>query len=180
MYQLLRLERSGRVRFFLAALVVFSWAAGCAGAQESINNASIGGRVTDPSGSAAPGARVSARNTETNVTTSMLTDGAGRFRFPYLKVGPYELRVHKDGFADRVQTLSLTIGSAFDLPVSLALASAQTAVRVTGDMEVLEAARSEIAGTVTQTELGDLPLNGRNFLDAALLVPGVSPTNTAA
>ena len=44
----------------------------------------------------------------------------------------------------------------------------------------LEAARSQIAGTVSQTEVKSLPLNERNFLDLALLVPGVSPTNTAS
>src|SRR5918993_1517001 len=45
---------------------------------------------------------------------------------------------------------------------------------------VLEAARSQVAGTVTQSEVKNLPLNGRNFLDLALLIPGVSPTNTAS
>src|SRR5262249_36754358 len=51
---------------------------------------------------------------------------------------------------------------------------------VNGDQELLEATRTQIAGTVRQTEIKDLPLNGRNFLDAALLIPGVSPTNTAS
>jgi len=45
---------------------------------------------------------------------------------------------------------------------------------------VLEAARTQIAGTMAQTEIANLPVNGRNFLDIALLVPGVSPTNTAS
>ncbi len=45
---------------------------------------------------------------------------------------------------------------------------------------MLESARSQIAGTVSQSEVRNLPLNGRNFLDLALLIPGVSPTNTAA
>ena len=45
---------------------------------------------------------------------------------------------------------------------------------------MLEAARTQIAGTVPRTEIRNLPLNGRNFLDVALLIPGVSPTNTAS
>ena len=48
---------------------------------------------------------------------------------------------------------------------------------VSGDAAVLEAARSQIAGTVPQAEIQNLPMNGRNFLDLALLIPGVSPTN---
>jgi hypothetical protein len=53
-------------------------------------------------------------------------------------------------------------------------------IDVSGEREVLEAARTQVAGTVAQAEIGNLPVNGRNFLDVALLVPGVSPTNTAS
>ncbi|HVW11053.1 MAG TPA: carboxypeptidase-like regulatory domain-containing protein, partial [Bryobacteraceae bacterium] len=149
-------------------------------AQESINNASIAGRVSDASGGAIPAAVVTARNTDTNVTATETTAADGRFRFPYLKVGPYEVKVHKTGFADATRNLNLTIGSAFDLPMILSIAAAQTTVNVSENSEVLESARSQIAGTVTQKEIAELPLNGRSFLDAALLIPGVSPTNTAA
>ena len=148
--------------------------------QESINNASIGGRVADASGAFVENAQVSAREIETNVTTSAHTDRDGRFRFPYLKVGPYEVKVHRDGFADQVRSLTLTIGSAFELPVVLRVESAQISVTVSADATVLEAARSQVAGTVSRAEIQQLPLNGRSFLDAALLVPGVSSTNTGA
>src|SRR5439155_11325766 len=72
------------------------------------------------------------------------------------------------------------VGSAFDLPISLSVARVDTNVTVAAYATVLEAARSQIAGTVSQTEVKNLPLNGRNFLDLALLVPGVSPTNVAS
>ena len=55
-----------------------------------------------------------------------------------------------------------------------------TDVTVTAQATVLEAARSQIAGTVSQAEVQNLPMNGRNFLDLALLVPGVSPTNVGS
>ena len=149
-------------------------------AQETINYASISGRVTDPQGAAVPGAQITARQTQTNVTAEALTDRQGRFRFPYLKVGPYEIKVRLQGFADATRSLTLTIGSAFELPVALTVAALDTSVTVTGEATVLEAARSQIAGTVSQTEVRDLPMNGRNFLDLALLVPGVSPTNVSS
>jgi hypothetical protein len=165
---------------FIAFLFLFAFLWGTAVfGQESINNASIGGRVVDASAAAIDNAEVSARQVETNVTSMINTDRDGRFRFPYLKVGPYELRFHKEGFADQIRNLTLTIGSAFDLPIALGVASTQTSVTVSGDATVLEAARSQIAGTVSKAEIQQLPLNGRSFLDAALLVPGVSPTNTA-
>jgi len=161
------------------ACVMAAWA-NCAAAQETINSASLSGRVTDPQGAAVPGAQVTVRQTETNVTFGRETNQDGRFRFPYLKVGPYELKVRRQGFSDVTRALTLTVGSAFDLPISLSVAAVDTNVTVTGEAPILEAARSQIAGTASRTEVRNLPLNGRNFLDLALLVPGVSPTNVAS
>jgi hypothetical protein len=149
-------------------------------AQETVNYASVGGRVTDPFGAVVPGAQVSIRHTETNTSAAAETDGDGRFRFPYLKVGPYEITIRKAGFADVIRRLTLTIGAAFDLPVALPLGTVQTNVNVTAQAMVIEAARSQVAGTISQTEVRNLPMNGRNFLDLALLVPGVSPTNVGS
>jgi hypothetical protein len=148
-----------------------------AASQQSVDYASVSGRVTDPQGAVVPGALVSARQTETNLTTEAVTDGAGRFRFTHLKVGSYELKVHIEGFADLTRALRVTAGSAFDLPLTLAVAGVDTSVTVNGDATVLDTARSQIAGTVPQIEIQSLPMNGRNFLDLALLIPGVSPTN---
>jgi len=151
-----------------------------AGAQETVNSASVSGRVTDPSGDVVQGAQVIARQTDTNLTRSTTTDPEGRFRFAYLKVGPYEIEVQAKGFAEVTRRLALTLGAAYELPVPLVIGTTETKLTVTDDALVLEAARSQIAGTVSQTEVRNLPLNGRNFLDLALLVPGVSPTNTAS
>src|SRR6266404_1154196 len=74
-------------------------------AQESVNQASVSGRVTDPQGGVVPGATVIARQTDTNLTAETTTDQAGRFRFPYLRVGPYEVKVHLDGFAEATRSL---------------------------------------------------------------------------
>ena len=146
-------------------------------AQQSVDYASVSGRVTDPQGGVVPDAQISARQTATNVIASTVTDAAGRFRFPYLKVGPYELKVRIQGFADLTRTLNLTAGSAFDLPLTLELAGVEANVSIGGDAVLIETARSQIAGTVPQIEIQNLPMNGRNFLDLALLIPGVSPTN---
>jgi len=149
-------------------------------AQETIHYASVSGRVTDATGAVVQGAQVTVRQIDTNLSSDAKTDREGRFRFPYLRVGQYEIRVHQQGFADAAQSVTLTVGSAFDLPLSLAVESTETNVTVSGETAALETARTQIAGTVSQTEIGALPLNGRNFLDLALLVPGVSPTNTAS
>ena len=167
------------VRILALATWLVAWAYPVV-AQQSIEFASVGGRVTDPSGAVVTDAPVTARHVDTNVTATAVTDRDGRFRFPYLRVGPYELIVRQQGFAEFTRRLTLTVGAAFDLPVSLALAGLDTSFTVTGQTTVLEAARSQIASTVSEVEVRSLPLNGRNFLELALLVPGVSATNVAS
>src|SRR6185369_4961072 len=131
---------------------------GMLSAQGTINYASIAGRVTDASDAVVEGAQVTARQIETNLTSSTATDHEGRFRIPYLRAGQYELKVHRQGFADATRPLTLTVGAAFDVPVSLVVESAETNVTVSGEAAVLEAARSQIAGTVSQSEVSSLPL----------------------
>jgi hypothetical protein len=151
-----------------------------AAAQQSIAYASVSGRVTDPSDAIVIGAQVTARHMETNVVAEAVTDSQGRFRFPYLRVGPYEVTIHHEGFREATRTIMLSAGSAFELPVTLALASIDSSVTVSSESTVLEAARSQTVGTVSEPELRSVPMNGRNFLELALLVPGVSPTNVAS
>ena len=112
-----------RATVAVLTLAAISWARVSA-AQETVNYASVSGRVTDAQGAVAPGATVTARQTETNVTAETATDQQGRFRFPYLRVGPYQITVHLEGFADATRSVTLTVGSAFELPVSLAVGDA--------------------------------------------------------
>jgi hypothetical protein len=166
------------IRFFNIVLLTLGvWSAA---AQESIQYGSISGRIEDGTGGVVSGASVTSRKKDTNVSASVLTDKDGRFRFPYLTVGEYEVVARNPGFAEVRRTVNISAGSAFDLPITLAVAASQSEVTVNGQAELLEAARTQIAGTVSRSEAASLPLNGRNFLDLALLVPGVSPTNTAS
>jgi len=146
-------------------------------AQDTVTAGSVSGRVTDTSGAVIVGAQVTARQLETNVTIAAVSDGAGYFRLTYLRVGPYEITVRAAGFADFSRQLTLKAGSAFQLPITLVIEAQQETVAVSASAIVLETARSQIAGTVTQEEIERLPLNGRNFQDIALLVPGVSLPN---
>jgi hypothetical protein len=159
-------------------VLLVTWlAASPAMAQQAIDAGSIAGRVTDVSGGAVPGARVTARQTETNVASTALADESGRFRLPALRVGSYEVTVTHPGFSDARRRLKVSAGSAFDLPFVLGVAGVASAVTVAADVPVLESARSQIAATVSESEIRDLPLNGRQFLDVALLAPAVAPPN---
>ena len=149
-------------------------------AQQTVNNASLGGRVTDASGAVVQGAEVSARQVETNITSTQKTNTDGRFLFPDLHIGDYEIAVKKEGFRTITRTATLTVGADFDLPFALAVAQTSSSVEVTSEAPLIENARTQVASTLSLSEMKELPLSGRNYFDVALLVPGVSPTNTAA
>lgn len=166
-------------RFVLALALALAIAQSSA-AQQTVDVGSISGRVVDASASSVPGATVTATHLATNVAASAVTDHDGRFRFPYLRIGAYEISIGLPGFTNVTRRLTVSAGSAFDLPIALSLAGVESTVTVTADAPVIETARSQIAATVTETEVAALPMNGRNFLDIALLVPGVSPTNIAS
>jgi hypothetical protein len=162
------------------ALVCVLASAGPLSAQQTVDVASISGRVLDASGAVVPGATVTATQVETNVAATAVTDQNGRFRFPYLRVGAYQVVAALAGFKDDTRVLTLRLGGAYEIPFTLTVGGLETTVNVAAETPVLEAARSQIAATVPDTELAAMPMNGRNFLDVALLVPGVAPANIAS
>jgi hypothetical protein len=132
--------------------------------------------VTDPSGAAIPGAVVTTRHLDRNQRREGLTDDRGRYTFLYLPPGSYELSVESEGFASRAVPMSVTTGQALDVPVMLGLAGVESVVSVAGDAPLVETRRTQAAETIQPVEVDALPLNGRNYLDLALLTPGVSRT----
>jgi hypothetical protein len=149
-------------------------------AQESVTTASVSGRVLDPSGAVIPHTVVKALDHATGQSRTAETDSQGRFRIPLLPVGSYQFTAHPVGFAESTRELQLSVGAAFDLVLQVSITEDQTAINVGANEMTLEQDRSQISETVLQTEVSHLPFNGRNFLDLALLAPGVSPTNTAS
>jgi hypothetical protein len=164
----------------LRQLCLWAFSAYLLSAQETVHFASVSGRIVDPMGAVVSGAKVTARHVDTNVMNSGESDREGRFRFPYLKIGAYEIKVSQSGFADSIRSLNLGAGGAYELAYSLNVGTAETQVTVESETALLEGARSQVAGRVAEAEVRNLPINGRNFLDLALLIPGVSPTNTGS
>lgn len=165
---------------FLCVLAIVTAIASPSAAQQTVDVGSISGRVLDDTGGAVPGATVQATHQATNIAATAITDAQGRFRFPYLKIGPYDITVTLSGFKDASRHVTVAAGSAFEMPITLPVAGLESAITVTADAPVIESARSQIAATVLETEVAAMPMNGRNFLDIALLAPGVAPTNIAS
>ena len=148
-------------------------------AQPAITSATVAGTVRDVSGAPIAGANVIAANIERNQKQQTVTDPSGRFRFPVLAVGAYDITATCDGFAPWHRKLRLGVGSSLDIPITLAMTQSET-IDVTGALPAVDTGRTEIASNITPEEVRSLPLNGRNYLDLALLAPGVSRTNTGA
>ena len=149
-------------------------------AQQTITSATLGGRVEDAQGAAIGGASLVVRNLETNQQFTATSDTDGRYRFPHLAVGTYQLTVEQTGFTPVNERLTLTVGQALDVPIRMAVTGVAASVQITTDVPVIETARTQVAETIAPREIDGLPLNGRNYLDLALLVPGVSRTNTGS
>jgi hypothetical protein len=161
--------------------LILTLGAGRAAAQQAMTSATLGGRVEDANGATLPGATVTAAAVDTGRRLSAVSDGEGRFRFPYVPVGAYLLKAEKAGFATLAVRLTVTVGQALDLPLRLSPAGVAESVVVTAtETPAVETARTQVAETIVTGEIGRLPLNGRNYLDLAALAPGVSRTNPVA
>lgn len=163
--------------------IIFSLILTCgqyARAQQTVTSATLSGRVEDASGAVVSGASLTATNLETNQKQVATTDYDGRYRFPYLQVGSYNLSIEAQGFTSSTKQLTLTVGQALDLPLKLDVAGVSAQVNIATDVPMIETVRTQVTETIRPAEINALPLNGRNYLDLALLVPGVSPTNTGS
>ncbi len=169
-----------RPRFSASAFALALTASTLCQAQQSITSGSIAGFVFDPQHAAVPRATVHALNTGTNATADIQADDRGRFRFPLLSPGDYLLRADANGFSPAEYRIHVEPGGAYQLDCDLHLGRLNTTADVTSEPPTVESARSEIAETVQTAEAEQLPYNGRNYLDLALLLPGVSQTNTAS
>lgn len=133
----------------------------------------ITGVVLDPAGAVINGAKVSIRNIETNLTRVTVTDGEGRYAFAELRVGQYEVRVVQQGFKPVARALNLTIGEKVALPLTLEI-SVEAGTTVVEAAPLINTTSAELSYLVSERAIRELPLNGRNYTDLALLQPGVT------
>lgn len=137
--------------------------------------ASISGTVTDSSGAAVPGAAIELRNTGTGATRSVMSDAQGRYSVPDLGIGVYDVRAAKTGFQTTVRSgVLLTVGSAPVVDIQVPVGQTQETVTVEANAAQVETTNSNLSALVNQTQMRELPLNGRNFEQLILLAPGVA------
>src|SRR5450755_3093505 len=145
-----------------------------AGAQQITG--SIRGTVQDPSSAFVQSASVSARQIETGLTRTTATDPGGAYVLLELPVGHYELQVEAKGFQKYVQQgIILNVNETATIPIHLAVGAQSQVLEVNADAQLIQGTVTSLGKTVSEREVLDLPLNGRNFTQLVLLQPGVVP-----
>ena len=135
--------------------------------------ASISGTVLDPSGATIPGATVTVRNTATGLSRVASTDAQGHYLVPDLPIGSYEVQGAHTGFQTVVQKgIGLTVGAQPVVDLQLPVGQTEQAISVTAEVSPVETTSAAVSSLVNQTQMRELPLNGRNVEQLILLAPG--------
>ena len=140
------------------------------------DSGSITGTVTDSSGAAVSGADVSVSNAGQGISRAAKTNAGGEFLFAALPIGSYDLSVKASGFKTyQAKGVVLRVADKARVDVALQVGTVSEQVMVEGaQVAQVETQSSDLAGTVTGTQIANLALNGRNFTQLVTLVPGVS------
>lgn len=138
--------------------------------------ATVVGVATDPSGAALPGVRVRVQNLGTNVARETVTDAGGNYSISFLPAARFSLTAVAQGFQTyEVKQFELQVGQTARLDLSLRIGEVSETVSVTGEAVSLQTESSSVGGVIDSAKIVDLPLNGRNFIQLAHLIPGVNP-----
>jgi outer membrane receptor protein involved in Fe transport len=135
------------------------------------------GVVKDPSGAAVPNATVSLTSEERGDVRSTMSGEDGEFRFSAVDPGHYNVKVESQGFKTSTMTgLTLDVAQQLVANVTLEVGTSTQEVTVTGEAPVVNTTSSSLGGLVSDQQIAELPLNGRNYSDLALLQPGITQT----
>ena len=162
-------KMTSTLMFAFAGLAV---AAGSIYAQSS--SGTIVGTVTDASGAVVPAAAVTITNKATASARNTVADGSGNFSAPALPAGDYEVKAEKAGFKTAVRDALLQAGGNTTVNMSLAVGSASEVVTVEAATAQLNYESNAVTGVIDRAAIQDLPLNGRSFMQLAVLEPGVT------
>ena len=155
-----------------SGLLLLPFAAANTAAQSTTG--SIIGTVRDSTGGALPGVTITATNQANGATRETITDELGAFRVTALNPGLYTLSVALTGFENLKRTdVRVNIASQVEIPLTLQMAGVQESVTVSASAPLVDTTAQAVGTLVETRQISSLPLKSRDFLDLALLAPGV-------
>ena len=160
----------------LTVLFLFTCLLFCSPASAQQETATITGIVRDASGAVVPKATVTVTNVQTNISVKTETDGEGAYVIPSLRPGEYSVAAESSGFPKMVRTgVTLQVAQVARIDVTLQSGQLTETVEVVGATPLLDTQTSSRGLVIDQKQIVDLPLNGRDYNQLALLSPGVLP-----
>jgi outer membrane receptor protein involved in Fe transport len=170
-------------RGFLArncALCLTLLAMTCLPLAAQVVTGTIQGRVYDTTGAAITQASVGVVNSETGFSRSTTASATGDYQIPSLPVGDYTVTAEKAGFKKQAKKIHLDIGANGNVDFDLAVGQVAEEVTVQDVGEVAEPTRTMVSSVIDEQKIENLPVNGRQFIDFALLAPGVKIGDTTS
>jgi len=168
-----RFQQTSMMALFLFAILFFFHQVH---AQQAAT-ATIRGTITDAHEAVIAGARVTAEQKNVGILRQATTNTDGLYVFSNLPPGLYEIRIKANGFADKVSTtpVALQVGQTVTVDAVLEIGTVGEKVDLVAEIPLVDTSTSVVEGVVNDREIQSLPLNGRNFLELALLIPGNTP-----
>jgi len=145
------------------------------GLRAQSTNASVAGRLTDPSKAVIPDAKVAAINEGTNVRYESESNASGEYHLTNLPPGGYRIESEKTGFRKSIKPdVLLHVEDNFQIDFEMTLGAESDSITVEGGAPQVETMSSVISGLVNSKKIEELPLNGRNYIDLSLLQAGIT------
>ncbi|MFY9572028.1 MAG: carboxypeptidase regulatory-like domain-containing protein, partial [Blastocatellia bacterium] len=146
--------------------------------QASISTSELRGQVTDQNGAAVGGATITVTDQSRGAIRTVQSDENGLYVFLSLPPGGYTMKVEAAGFATKTVTdIQLAVGQVGSIPIALGVGGVQAEVNVVAGGQVVEVERTQQSTVISEVQIDNLPINRRNYLDLALLTPGVTDSD---
>ena len=165
------------IRLLVAALLVLAWGLSLPpAAQAQAAGGNLIGHVQDKSGAALPGATVTATQKGTGLIRNTVSESDGSYRLPSLPAGSYTVTVELNGFATvTVENVTINVASQREVNIDLSQATVSETINVVAEAPLVQTTPA-VGAVIDQKQLENLPLNGRQFANLAILAPGTNLT----
>jgi hypothetical protein len=164
-----------RFRLILPALILASAFSPCGRTQTSLVSAALEGSVSDSSGGRITAVKVTVREVETHQSREVSTNGEGTFHISGLPPGTYAVSASQPGFGPfKHAGVMLPLGATVHLDIVLESEGVTTQVMVTAQPPAIDPAQTSVSSAVDKERIEELPVESRNYLNFALLAPGVA------
>ncbi|HXJ94744.1 MAG TPA: carboxypeptidase-like regulatory domain-containing protein, partial [Terriglobia bacterium] len=142
------------------------------------DTAYMNGTVTDKTGAAIPGAKITVSNPDKGFTRDLVSNSAGFYSISAIPIGNYIVTAEAPGFQKLVQSgITLQVGQHQRVDLQLTVGQVTQEVTVTGNLPKVQTESGTVSSVITNQQIQNLDLNGRNWVSLALLVPGAVPDN---